>query len=208
MTVDISSVAVLVSLAVAAWISYLSGIRATSAPAALVLLALPVTVWLGSAIWLYGVLDEAGAPRLLGAVPPVVTYLGVLWVAYRGIGGATYRVGQEVASFGRQLATADNALLRAFQDRPPIQANGMIDADALRARLERALSEFRTLDTPAGQWKALVDERAELHEEYIAIITSPTPVGPDVTDPLNEKSHAWIRAVQALTAEDEGRPTA
>jgi len=113
-----------------------------------------------------------------------------------------------MTSFGRELAAADQALARAYQEHPPIEANGMIDAGRLRARLEAAMAEFRPLDPPPGRWTVLVEERAELHAAYIALRTSQVPVGLDVTRPLEERSRAWMNEVQDLIQQDEGQPPA
>jgi hypothetical protein len=205
LNIDASSIAVIVSFGLSAWAMYSFGFRAKSVPVALALVGIPVAVWLACNVWLYGASVRAGYPPLLGAVPAIATYVAVLWIVYREIGGFTYRVGEQVTSFGRDLVAADQALARAYQEHPPLEDDGMIDAGRLRARLDSALAEFRTLNPPSGRWTRLVEQRAELHAAYVAPLTSPAPVGSDVTRPLEDRSRAWMSEVQALIREDEGK---
>lgn len=203
MSLRVDDLVVLASLGFAAWAFYSLGFRARSLPVGIALLALPTLVWLGCRIWVYRLVDEAGVPQLLGALPAVASYLGVVWIAYRQIGGLTYRVGPPPIRFGRVLQRADEAMQRAYAEKPATTANDQIPVEPLRKRLESALAEFRALDSPPGAWRRLVDQRVHLHEAYIAVLTSPSPVGPEAIEPLERLSREWMREVQELVATEE-----
>jgi len=87
LNIDASSIAVIVSFGLSAWAMYSFGFRAKSAPVALAVLGIPVVAWLSCSIWLYEASVRAGYPPLVGAAPAIATYVVVLWVVYRGIGG-------------------------------------------------------------------------------------------------------------------------
>lgn len=203
MSVQWEDLVVVATLVLSARALHALGFRARSGPIALVLVALPLVAWVACKTWLYPALEGAGMSRIVGAVPAIATYLGVVLIVMWNVGGLTYRVGPEGASFGRSLRAADLAMRRAYEEVPKQSSTGQILVEPLRQRLENALVELTVLEPPPGAWTRLLAERIDLHRAYVEILTSPVPLGPDELAPIEKRSHEWMREIQDLVASEE-----
>jgi hypothetical protein len=194
---------VVASLLFSAWAIHAMGFRARSLPIGLALVMLPVVVWLAGKTLLYPALDAAGISRIVGTLPAIATFLAVVFIVLRTVGGVTYRLEPEGGSFGRSLQAAHMRMRRVYRDAPVRSVTGQVPVGPLRKRLDGALVEVTGLKPPSGTWTRLLEERVELHHEYVRILTSPVPLGDDELAPIEQRSREWMRAVEDLIALEE-----